>query len=338
MPHESFSGLGVSMKSASPDQWDFLDGHIARLRDDTNMEPQETEVVLGKVLEPLFKQEGYELEYTGGLGDQGIDFWARRTSIEGAADAGETIGIQAKFYKGTRHVPMTSVQQLIGAALLQGLSRVVLVSNGEFSKDANAAVAKTLPLRIELLDIGGLQHWVNRLRDQNVDVEAEVRMMMRELSGRLARLIAAAPTALAQLEWRDVERVMAEVFDGLGFGVTLTPGSKDGGKDIILTCLVQGKRAEYYVEIKHWRSSTRVGRAAVEKLLKVIVEEKKEGGLFLSTYGFTNNAFEQLTTIDKQKLRFGDQEKMVSFCQSYVKARAGLWSPPENLTEILLSE
>jgi restriction system protein len=57
-------------------------------------------------------------------------------------------------------------------------------------------------------------------------------------------------------------------------------------------------------------------------------------GLFLSTYGFTSNAFEQLTTIDKQKLKFGDQEQIVTFCRTYVKAKAGLWSQPENLTEV----
>ena len=76
-------------------------------------------------------------------------------------------------------------------------------------------------------------------------------------------------------------------------------------------------------------SSTKVGSSAVEKLLKVIIEEKKGGGLFLSTYGFTSDAFEQLTTIDKQKLKFGDQEQIVTFCRTYVKAKAGLWSPPE---------
>ncbi|UWU12250.1 restriction endonuclease [Sinorhizobium medicae] len=73
------------------------------------------------------------------------------------------------------------------------------------------------------------------------------------------------------------------MFDGLGFKVTLTPGSRDGGKDVILECEFAGKQATYYVEIMHWRSSARVGADAVEKLLKVIVREEKAGSFFLST-------------------------------------------------------
>lgn len=323
------------MEKLSAEECDVLEHELAKLRGDTSLNPQEWELALGRVLEPLFGNEGYDVEHTGGMGDRGIDFRASRGADEDGSAPAETIGIQAKFYRTARRVSMTDVQTLIGAALLQDLSRVVLVSNGEFSREAHAAVEKTLPLRIELLDLGGLRTWIDRLREEKVDVEAEVRIMLRDLSSRFARLIASNPDALAHLEWRVVEQVVAEVFDGLGFAVTLTPGSKDGGKDVVLTFTVKGKLAEYYVEIKHWRSSTKVGSAAVEKMLKVIVEEKKDGGLFLSTYGFTANAFEQLTTIEKQKLKFGDQEQIVTFCRTYVKAKAGLWSPPENLTEVL---
>ncbi|MCZ4292055.1 restriction endonuclease [Hoeflea alexandrii] len=326
------------MSKLSAEECDALDLELTKLRADESLDPRELELVLGRVLKPLFGIEGYDVEHTGGMNDQGIDFRASRGADETGSAAVETIGVQAKFYrKAVRLVAMADVHKLIGAALLQGLSRVVLVSNGEFSGEAHAAVEKSLPLQIELLDLGGLRRWISRLRGEKLDVEAEVRIMLRDLSSGLARLIGKSPDALDHLEWRMVEQVVAEVFEGLGFVVTLTPGSKDGGKDVILTCTVKGKLAEYYVEIKHWRSSTKVGSAAVEKLLKVIVEEKKDGGLFLSTYGFTSNAFEQLTTIDKQKLIFGDQEKIVTFCQTYVKAKAGLWSPPENLTEILFA-
>ncbi|WP_240545258.1 restriction endonuclease [Sinorhizobium fredii] len=330
--------MGRLLGKLSAAECDALDLELNKLRANESLDPQESELVLGRVLEPLFGIEGYEVEHTGGLNDQGIDFRASRTADETSSAPAETIGVQAKFYRKTvSRVGMADLQKLIGAALLQDLTRVVLVSNGEFPREAHAAVEKSLPLRIELLDIGGMRAWISRLREEKVDVEAEVRIMLRDLSSGLARLIAKSPDALDHLEWRMVEQVVAEVFEGLGFAVTLTPGSKDGGKDVILTCTVRGKLAEYYVEIKHWRSSTKVGSAAVEKLLKIIVEEKKDGGLFLSTYGFTSNAFEQLTTIAKHKLKFGDQEKIVTFCQTYVKAKAGLWSPPENLTEVLFA-
>jgi restriction system protein len=324
------------MAKDSTDKWAYIDAEIAELRNNTQLHPQQFEIILGNVLEPLLKHDGYDLELLAGGQDPGIDFRARPTHVQAAGEQGPTVGIEAKYYRdSSRRVPMNAVQALIGAALTQGLGRALLVTNARFSQQAQDTVARALPLQIELIDVAGLEQWVSRLREEKPDVETEVSVLMRELSSKLAHLIASAPSALAELEWRDLERVVAEVFSGLGFGVTLTPVSKDGGKDVILTCSVRGKRAEYYVEVKHWRSSTRVGQSAVEKLLKVVVEEHKDGGLFLSTYGFTENAFEQLTTIDRQKLKFGDQERIVSCCQTYVKARAGLWAPPENLAEII---
>jgi restriction endonuclease Mrr len=118
----------------------------------------------------------------------------------------------------------------------------------------------------------------------------------------------------------------------------LTPSSKDGGKDIILECRVQGQQQEYIVELKHWRSRSRVGGGYVHDFLNVIVRENRKGGLFLSTYGFCDNAFEQLSEIDRQRLRFGEQEKIVALCRTYVKAKSGIWSPPERLAEILFEE
>jgi restriction system protein len=316
--------------------WGHIEAEIAVLRDINQLHPAQAEIALGNILEPLLKLDGYALEQTGGIKDHGIDFRARPINQQGVDDVSQTVGIEAKFYSdSSRYIPINAVRALVGSALTQGLGRVLLVTNARFSTQARDEVSRALPLQIELIDIAGLEQWVTRLRDEKPDVESEVRILMRTLSSQLACLIASAPSALAELEWRDLERVVAEVFSGLGFGVTLTPGSKDGGKDVILTCFVRGRRAEYYVEIKHWRSSTRVGRASVEQLLKVVVEEQKDGGLFLSTYGFTENAFEQLTTIDRQRLKFGDQEKIVSYCQTYVKARAGLWAPPENLAELI---
>jgi HJR/Mrr/RecB family endonuclease len=83
------------------------------------------------------------------------------------------------------------------------------------------------------------------------------------MSKKFALLIAQNPRALDEIEWRDIERTIAEVFDGLGFLARLTPPSKDGGKDVVLECTVSGQRAEYLVEIKHWRAGSRVGGGAL---------------------------------------------------------------------------
>lgn len=306
---------------------------IARLEVGSAPSAMESERILGGILAPILRVEGFDLRESSRHGDPGIDFIGVRG--DPALGSSESLGVEAKFYRRGTKVSIEQVRTLIVAGLLKGMGRVILVSNCAFTNAAKATVERDLPLTVELKALDDLRNWLELVREAEPDAETEVRVMLRELSERFARLIARDPGALAHLEWRDVERIVAEVFDGLGFRVTLTAGSKDGGKDVILECEIAGKQATYYVEIKHWRSSTRVGADAVVKLLKVIVTEKKAGGLFLSTYGFTENAFEQLTTIEREKLRFGDQEKIVTLCRTYVKAKSGIWSPPENLTEVL---
>lgn len=317
---------------------DRIIAKIARLEVEANRSPRQAEVILADVLKPLLKSQGFELNPRARPSlDDGFDFRGSRWEAE--AGTLERVGVEAKFYSAQGPViPLQRVRALIGAALSQKINRVILVSNRPFSAQAREAAEHNLPVSVELKTLQDLRSWLKLARADELDAQAEVRVILQTISERFARLIARDSSALAYLEWRDVERTIAEVFDGLGFKVTLTPGSKDGGKDVVLECEVAGNIATYYVEIKHWRSSTRVGADAVEKLLKVIVRENKAGGLFLSTYGFTDNAFEQLTTIDKQRLKFGDQEKVVTLCRTYVKAKAGIWSPPENLSDVLFED
>lgn len=163
----------------------------------------------------------------------------------------------------------------------------------------------------------------------------EVRQILVAVSRRLATMIAADPARLDQVEWRDLERIMAEVFEGLGFTVELTPGSKDEGKDLVLQCVVSGWKRTYLVEIKHWRSGKRVGARRISDFLSVVVRENSDGGLYLSTSAFTSDAVEMLSEISQKKVRLGGQDKIVSLCQTYVRTEAGHLLCPEPLTAIL---
>jgi restriction system protein len=133
--------------------------------------------------------------------------------------------------------------------------------------------------------------------------------------------------------------MMAEVLNALGFHAELTPASKDGGKDIVVTMQTDLGPKTYIVELKHWRSGKRVGEASVRDFVNVVAREQREGGLFLSTYGFTNDAFETLTEIERNAVRFGGTKKVVSLCRSFVRAGANLWSPDDSgLAEVLFSD
>ena len=162
--------------------------------------------------------------------------------------------------------------------------------------------------------------------------------LVKNIYKTLAQSIAENPNYLNELEWRELEKMLAEVLEVLGFSVELTPPSKDGGKDIILECIISGLKHTYIIEIKHWRAGSRVGYGKIKEFLDIVVREKCQGGLFLSTSGYCNNVYQIISEIEREQLKLGDNKTVIYWCKTYVKAQSGIWSPPELLTEVLFEE
>jgi restriction endonuclease Mrr len=303
--------------------------------DDPNspVAPQNAERLLAEVLSPLLEQDGYQVNYTGNTGrDHGVDFVANKLAV-GDFPA-DTIGIEYK-HSYAKAVGAETVHRILGASISAGFSRGMIVTNSRFTFAAREAIRRQAHMQIELLDIDALRAWVSRIEEiEKVDVKT-VEIIRSQLNKQFIQLIAQNPRYLDEVEWRELERILTEIFEGIGFGVELTPGSKDGGKDIILKCKVNGRDHTYYVEIKHWRSGQGVGGGIISDFLNIIINEEADGGLFLSTYGYCSNAIESLTEIQRQRLRFGQEQKVAALCKTYIKAQSGIWSPPTSLVELL---
>jgi len=309
--------------------WDL----VRRLGDASS--PRDAESLMGEILEPLLEEDGYAIQSTGQQRDLGVDFIAHKPTVNGQGS--ERLAIEYKHF-AQRAVGVDTVHRVLGAAQSMGIPRALLVTNSRFTFAAREAVRRNTPIGIELLDIDALRSWIGRIEEvPSVDVD-QVNLIRRELSRKLIKLILKNPRYLDEIEWREMERLLAEVFEGLGYEVRLTPGSKDGGKDIILTCHVEAQAHSYYVEVKHWRSGQRVGTGAISDFLNVIVNEEVDGGLYLSTYGYCSNAIESLTEVQRQNLRFGSEHKVVALCKSYIKAMSGIWSPDGTLSEVLYED
>jgi restriction system protein len=296
---------------------------------------QEAERRIFEIVNPLLSDAGYEVTYKPRkVGDSGFDFSATRAETEDLLL--HTIGIEHKHYN--RPVGLDVINAAIGAAVIQGINRVIITTSSRFTQAALKLASRDLPLELELLGFEDLKNWVARIDIDDRNDTSEIRHILIDASRRFAELVAKQSRHLDELEWRDIERMIAEVFDGIGFFVELTPGSKDGGKDVILRCVVEGKDQTYIVEVKHWRAGSRVGEGAIRDFLNVIIREGRAGGLYLSTYGYTTTAFESLSEIERRTLRFGSEEKIVSLCKTYVKMRSGIWSPPTKLTDVLFND
>lgn len=248
------------------------------------------------------------------------------------------IAIEIKGDSSHRKALVNGVETLNKVRLRDKYDKLLLIipNQTSFKSSYQRLKYKNLkfnPAGIEIIDIEGLEKWANNLPTK--EEINDVIFYIRQLNRNLIKLISENGNNLRMLEWRDLERVIAEIFEGLGFEVTLTPSSKDGGKDIILECKINAISKTFIVEIKHWRSQQKVGKVAIKEFSRIIINEKREKGLFLSTYGFTNNYFESLTERERKLVHFGDQSKIVELCKKYERVKGGILNPVENFEEIL---
>ena len=231
-----------------------------------------------------------------------------------------SVAIEYKHHGGGQPIDVDAVNQLIENAKPTPIERAMLIGRFGFTPAARSEAGRIEPVSVELLDLAGIEAWINRLDVGQPDYADRVRILIRSISHEFALLVSANPAALDHLEWRDLERMMARVMEGLGFEVTLTPPSKDGGKDLILICNVTSGEESYICELKHWRSGKRVGKQSVSDFMHVIVSEKRAGGLFLSPSGYAADSFEGLIEVNRLRLRFGDRTKITLLAQTYIRA------------------
>ena len=167
---------------------------------------------------------------------------------------------------------------------------------------------------------------------------SRIELIVRTAMKAIASAIARDPMCLRDVEWRDLERVLREVFEHLGFTTELTRSGKDGGFDLRLECQEGRGTRTFLVEVKHWLASgKKPGSAVLTALIDVVASATNETtGVLLSSSGFTKDILSSRTEIEQYNVRLGGCSKIVSLCQNYLQSTEGLWSPATDLAEMLL--
>jgi len=245
----------------------------------------------------------------------------------------EKIGIYVD--SGVLNSNLTGLNRYIQFGNLKRFKRNIILLSSRVPGELVSQSFKFHPIEIEIIDTPKLKNWLTGLSTEIDDI-SEYKILFRIVNENLIKMILNNPAEIVKIEWRDFERLMADVLEEIGFKVELTPPSRDGGKDIILRCKNNNKT--YIVEIKHWASGQKVSGKFLSEFLNVIINEERSKGLFISTFGFANNAFEGLTRIDREKIKVADKEKVMSLCDIYVRKRAGLLLPIDPVEEILFKE
>ena len=299
----------------------------------------ESESELIERIQNLFEELDFQIsDIQGGPGNRGTDVMAIKR-LENNKTYG--VAIELKSNKNLNEALKYGIATLERVDSQTNFDKLLLVVNKKSQiENTDVELIKKYqlqqPTNIEIISINDLKTWAQDLNGilQNKE-ENEVFVLIRNFTKKVISLIAKNPNNLMNLEWRDLERTIHELFNEIGFKATLTPPSKDGGKDVILECEIEGIPKSYIVEIKHWRSQQKVGKKAIKEFTKVIINEKRHKGLYLSTYGYTQNYYECLTKTERNLVGFGEKEKIVELCNTYEKIKNGLYLPMNSLEDIL---
>jgi hypothetical protein len=191
---------------------------------------------------------------------------------------------------------------------------------------------------VSILDFTGLKSFARagfegqRAREQSIAV-----MMVQDLMERLAVEIARQKVKLEDLEWRDLERLMGAVLQGLGYRCIVTPPAKDGGRDLVVCDITGDDVAWYNFEIKHWRDRS-ADQRAVRYCLEVALREGRRGALLVSTGGIGAAALKARAEVHADYVRLAGAAKVVTTCRHFVSRQSGLWTEDLPLRRVLFEE
>jgi restriction system protein len=113
---------------------------------------------------------------------------------------------------------------------------------------------------------------------------------VRHVDDQLMQMIHRNPELVYELHPRKFEEISAELFQRLGYEVTLTPASKDGGKDLIIVSNSVLGKIIVFAECKLYAKDRPVGVSIIDQLRGVIERGNATSGIVLTTSSFTRGA------------------------------------------------
>ncbi|MDR4462316.1 MAG: restriction endonuclease [Nitrospirales bacterium] len=117
-----------------------------------------------------------------------------------------------------------------------------------------------------------------------------LRLDLTQINEELIRRLASQPELMRVLDPRKFEELVAELLRDKGYEVTLTPRSRDGGRDIIAIKREDIGSALTLVECKRYAGNNKVGVDVVRGLYGVVEVDRATKGLVATTSYFTKDA------------------------------------------------
>lgn len=280
-----------------------------------------------KLIATIFRVSGHPVTDTGFMeSNRGADLFVE-TMLNGVR---QRIAVEVKYRSGP--ADEASIHQLLAFRDSGHVQRSMIVARDGFTPAA-LELARSFDVGlIDLLSPPDLRNWLAKYAPQAPSASS-AEQIVRQAMRAIAERIALTPQELTKVNWLDLERVLREVFEGLGFETRLTRPAKDGGFDLELTTTQATLKQTYLVEVKHW-SVQKPGLKHVRKLVQVTTSQSAAGGLLLSTSGFSKPVYAGLAEVTAP-IRIGGGGKIVSLCRTYYRLCSPLWLEDPDLQSTL---
>jgi hypothetical protein len=136
------------------------------------------------------------------------------------------------------------------------------------------------------------------------------------VNDELIRYLAKHPELLYELDPRRFEELVAELLRAQGFEPTLTPRTRDGGRDIHAARSDALGSLLYLVECKRYAPKNKVGVEVVRAIHGVTSAERASKGVIVTTSSFTKDAIAFASPL-KYGIGLHDFESLKSWLSSY---------------------
>lgn len=156
------------------------------------------------------------------------------------------------------------------------------------------------------------------LRSSFPDTESRIVTLSKAQWGRIVEQLNQAPERIFGMSSFEFEQLVAHLLDSQGYCVTLTPRTRDGGKDILVATPTALGDLLYLVECKKYGPKNPVGVSLVRELYGVVERERATAGILVTSSSFTAAALKFRDPIS-HRLTLHDYTKLQEWIRQSVK-------------------
>jgi restriction system protein len=124
------------------------------------------------------------------------------------------------------------------------------------------------------------------------------------------------PSDIFKLTSRQYEELIAELISDMGYEVTLTKATRDGGKDILASIKTEVGEFLCLVEAKHYRQDRKVGVSLVRALYGTLCDYQANSAMLVTTSSYSHDAL-SLQQKHKYHLSLRDYTDVAAWIQRY---------------------